>query len=65
MSCAHFLRTQVIERESVIYTPEGLEAVVFTADGDMRQVRLRFDVLSCSSAFPPSPLPSLLTTCPL
>jgi replication factor C subunit 2/4 len=28
---------RVIEREGVTWTPEGLEAVVFTADGDMRQ----------------------------
>jgi len=28
----------VIEKEGVTYTKEGLEAVVFTADGDMRQV---------------------------
>lgn len=27
----------VAEREGVTCTPEGLEAVVFTADGDMRQ----------------------------
>ncbi|GBF96156.1 replication factor C subunit 2 [Raphidocelis subcapitata] len=28
---------QVIEREGATATPEGLEAIVFTADGDMRQ----------------------------
>ena len=28
---------QVIEMESVPYVPDGVEAVVFTADGDMRQ----------------------------
>ena len=27
----------VCQMEKVAYTPEGLEAVVFTADGDMRQ----------------------------
>ena len=27
----------VIEREKVAYVPKGLEAIVFTADGDMRQ----------------------------
>lgn len=29
--------THVSQAESVAYTPDGLEAVVFTADGDMRQ----------------------------
>jgi replication factor C subunit 2/4 len=28
---------RVVEAEKVPYVPEGLEAVVFTADGDMRQ----------------------------
>lgn len=28
---------QVVEKEKVPYVPEGLEAVVFTAEGDMRQ----------------------------
>lgn len=29
----------VIEKEKVQYTDDGLEAVIFTAQGDMRQVR--------------------------
>lgn len=30
---------EVARAEDVSYTDEGLEAIVFTADGDMRQVR--------------------------
>lgn len=29
----------VIEKENVQYTDDGLEAIIFTAQGDMRQVR--------------------------
>lgn len=29
----------IIEKENVPYTDDGLEAIVFTAQGDMRQVR--------------------------
>lgn len=28
---------EVVEKEGVAYDPEGLEAILFTADGDMRQ----------------------------
>ncbi len=37
---------QVAKAENVDYTDEGLEAVVFTAEGDMRQVSLSFCLLS-------------------
>lgn len=30
----------VIEKEKVQYTDDGLEAIIFTAQGDMRQVRV-------------------------
>lgn len=29
----------MIEKEKVQYTDDGLEAIIFTAQGDMRQVR--------------------------
>lgn len=31
------LRAQVIEKEGISCSKDGLEAIVFTADGDMRQ----------------------------
>lgn len=30
----------VLEQEKVQYTDDGLEAIIFTAQGDMRQVRV-------------------------
>ena len=32
----------ICEQEAVSYTDDGLEAVIFTAQGDMRQVNDRF-----------------------
>lgn len=40
---------QVVKAEDVQYTNEGLEAVVFTAEGDMRQVKFVFPFFVCAS----------------
>lgn len=42
---------KIVEKEDVPYTDDGLEAIIFTAQGDMRQVkgeRLQ-KLLNCSS----------------
>lgn len=44
---------KIIEKENVLYTDDGLEAIIFTAQGDMRQVgivflQLLFLILSAS-----------------
>lgn len=30
---------KIVEKEDVSYTDDGLEAIIFTAQGDMRQVK--------------------------
>ena len=30
---------EVLEKEDISYTDDGIEAIIFTAQGDMRQVR--------------------------
>lgn len=37
---------EVCEAEAVSYTDDGLEAIVFTAQGDMRQVRYWYTCIS-------------------
>ena len=43
----------VLEMEKATYNESGLEALVFTAEGDMRQVRLALSSLSTSSPLSP------------
>lgn len=40
---------KIVEKEDVPYTDDGLEAIIFTAQGDMRQVQEAKKPLNCSS----------------